>query len=106
MESIYTNEYRYGAQCIGASIARSRHVQECDSSFDRGVQYLSIRYTNRLETANLRAFSRYDCDSYDNALAETVNGLYKTEVIEYLKARLARFSGCTTCDNKLGRLVQ
>ncbi|MFZ7793665.1 IS3 family transposase [Acinetobacter lwoffii] len=53
---------------------------------DRGVQYLSIRYTNRLETANLRASVGTTGDSYDNALAETVNGLYKTEVIEYLKA--------------------
>ena len=53
---------------------------------DRGVQYLSIRYTNRLEAANLRASVGTTGDSYDNALAETVNGLYKTEVIKYLKA--------------------
>ena len=53
---------------------------------DRGVQYLSIRHTNRLEAANLRASVGTTGDSYDNALAETVNGLYKTEVIEYLKA--------------------
>ncbi|EXA54896.1 putative iSRSO8-transposase orfB protein [Acinetobacter baumannii 348935] len=71
---------------------------------DRGVQYLSIRYTNRLEAANLRASVGTTGDSYDNALAETVNGLYKTEVI--FKSRLARFSRCTTCDTKLGRLVQ
>ncbi len=53
---------------------------------DRGVQYLSIRYTNRLAAANLRASVGTTGDSYDNALAETVNGLYKTEVIEYLKS--------------------
>ena len=53
---------------------------------DRGVQYLSIRYTNRLEAANLRASVGTTGDSYDNALAETVNGLYKTEVLEYLNA--------------------
>lgn len=53
---------------------------------DRGVQYLSIRYTHRLEAANLRASVGTTGDSYDNALAETVNGLYKTEVIEYLKS--------------------
>ena len=52
---------------------------------DRGVQYLSIRYTNRLEAANLRASVGTTGDSYDNALAETVNGLYKSEVIDYLK---------------------
>ena len=56
---------------------------------DRGVQYLSIRYTNRLEAANLRASVGTTGDSYDNALAETVNGLYKTEVIEYLKADMS-----------------
>ena len=53
---------------------------------DRGVQYLSIRYTNRLEAANLRASVGTTGNSYENTLAETVNGLYKTEVIEYLKA--------------------
>ncbi len=53
---------------------------------DRGVQYLSIRYTNRLEAANLRASVGTTGDSYDNALAETVNGLYKTEVIESLNS--------------------
>ena len=53
---------------------------------DRGVQYLSIRYTNRLGAENLRASIGTTGDSYDNALAETVNGLYKTEMIEYLKA--------------------
>ena len=62
---------------------------------DRGVQYLSIRYTNRLEAANLRASVGTTGDSYDNALAETVNGLYKTEVIKYFKSRFARFSRCT-----------
>ena len=50
------------------------------------MQYLSIRYTNRLEAANIRASVGTTGDSYDNALAETVNGLYKTEVIEYLKS--------------------
>ena len=40
----------------------------------------------RLEAANLRASVGTTGDSYDNALAETVNCLYKTEVIEYLKA--------------------
>ncbi|NAR31184.1 IS3 family transposase [Acinetobacter haemolyticus] len=53
---------------------------------DRGVQYLSIRYTSRLEAANLKASVGTTGDSYDNALAETVNGLYKMEVIDYLKS--------------------
>jgi putative transposase len=48
---------------------------------DRGVQYLSIRYTERLEDAGAVRSVGSRGDSYDNALAETVNGLYKTEVI-------------------------
>jgi putative transposase len=48
---------------------------------DRGVQYLSIRYTDRLAEAGIERSVGTVGDSYDNALAETVNGLYKTEVI-------------------------
>jgi|TARA_B100000315_G_C14504723_1_gene554040 transposase InsO family protein len=48
---------------------------------DRGSQYLSIRYTERLAEANIDASVGSVGDSYDNALAETINGLYKTEVI-------------------------
>jgi putative transposase len=49
---------------------------------DRGVQYLSIRYTERLEEAGIARSVGSRGDSYDNALAETVNGLYKAEVIQ------------------------
>jgi transposase InsO family protein len=48
---------------------------------DRGVQYLSIRYTLRLAEAGIESSVGTTGDSYDNALAETVIGLYKTEVI-------------------------
>ncbi len=48
---------------------------------DRGVQYLSIRYTERLDEAGIAPSVGSVGDSYDNALAETINGLYKTEVI-------------------------
>ena len=48
---------------------------------DRGSQYVSIRYTERLEEAGLMPSVGSTGDSYDNALAETINGLYKTEVI-------------------------
>jgi transposase InsO family protein len=47
---------------------------------DRGSQYVSIRYTERLEEAGLMPSVGSTGDSYDNALAETINGLYKTEV--------------------------
>ena len=48
---------------------------------DRGVQYVSIRYTERLADAGLEPSVGSVGDSYDNALAETINGLYKAEVI-------------------------
>ena len=48
---------------------------------DRGSQYLSIRYTDRLSEAGFKASVGSIGDSYDNALAETINGLYKAEVI-------------------------
>jgi putative transposase len=48
---------------------------------DRGVQYLSIRYTERLGEAGVVNSVGSRGDSYDNALAESFNGLYKTELI-------------------------
>jgi transposase InsO family protein len=48
---------------------------------DRGSQYLSIRYSERLAEAGLEPSVGSIGDSYDNALAETIIGLYKTEVI-------------------------
>jgi transposase InsO family protein len=49
---------------------------------DRGVQYLAIRYTERLAKAGIEPSVGSVGDSYDNALAESVIGLYKTEVIK------------------------
>lgn len=48
---------------------------------DRGSQYVSIRYTERLATAGIEPSVGSVGGSYDNALAETINGLYKAEVI-------------------------
>ena len=48
---------------------------------DRGSQYVSIRYTERLAEAGIEPSVGSKGDSYDNALAETINGLYKTELI-------------------------
>ncbi|WP_431120872.1 IS3 family transposase [Variovorax paradoxus] len=58
---------------------------ERDSSLichsDRGSQYVSIRYTERLAEAGIEPSVGSKGDSYDNALAETINGLYKAELI-------------------------
>lgn len=48
---------------------------------DRGSQYLSIKYTERLAEAGIEPSVGSVGDSYDNALAGTINGLYKAEVI-------------------------
>jgi transposase InsO family protein len=48
---------------------------------DRGSQYVSIRYSERLAEADIEPSVGSKGDSYDNALAETINGLYKAELI-------------------------
>ena len=57
---------------------------------DRGVQYVSIRYTERLAEAGIEPSVGSRGDSYDNALAESIIGLYKTEMLCF--ASVAR--GC------------
>ena len=60
---------------------------------DRGSQYISIRYTERLAQAGIEPSVGSRGDSYDNALAESVNGLYKAELIHRrtpCKTRAAR----------------
>jgi putative transposase len=65
------------------SMAWFRRKPEASVIFhsDRGSQYVSIRYTERLAEAGLEPSVGSVGDSYDNALAETINGLYKAEVI-------------------------
>ncbi|QED76523.1 IS3 family transposase (plasmid) [Escherichia coli] len=48
---------------------------------DKGTQYVSLAYTERLKEAGLLASTGSTGDSYDNAMAESINGLYKAEVI-------------------------
>jgi len=63
---------------------RTRFGQELDGLVhhsDRGVQYLSIRYTERLAENAVVASVGSRGDSYDNALAESIIGLYKTELV-------------------------
>ncbi len=60
---------------------RSEQLEGLVHHSDRGVQYLAIRYTERLADAGAVHSVGSHGDSYDNALAETVVGLYKTELI-------------------------
>jgi transposase InsO family protein len=62
----------------------ARLLEPCDALIhhsDRGSQYLAIRYTDRLRDAGIESSVGSVGDSYDNALAESVIGLYKTELI-------------------------
>ena len=60
---------------------RGEHLDGLIHHSDRGVQYLAIRYTERLAEAGAVASVGSRGDSYDNALAESFNGLYKAELI-------------------------
>jgi putative transposase len=64
-----------------ALYARQPERDELIHHSDRGSQYVSIRYTERLAEAGIEPSVGSKGDSYDNALAETINGLYKAEVI-------------------------
>ena len=66
-----------------ALAARQPDPQTLIHHSDRGVQCLSIKYTERLEEAKIDPSVGSVGDSYDNAMAETINGLYKAEVIEH-----------------------
>ena len=57
---------------------------------DRGSQYVSIRYSERLAEAGIEPSVGSTGDSYDNALAETINGLYKAEMIHRRRPRKTR----------------
>ena len=63
---------------------------------DRGSQYLSIRYTERLAQAGIEPSVGSRGDSYDNAWAESINGLYKAELIHRKAAWKTKASGCLT----------
>lgn len=63
---------------------RTRHGASLDGLIhhsDRGVQYVAIRYTERLAANGVVNSVGSRGDSYDNAMAETINGLYKTELV-------------------------
>lgn len=69
------------------ALEQALHERKTDEQLihhsDRGSQILSIRYTERLAEAGIEASVGSKGDAYDNALAETVIGLFKTEVIRH-----------------------
>ena len=72
---------RLKLHCVTHDIALMHFVVEALRRPVESAQYLSIRYTERLAAAGLEPSVGSVGDSYDNALAESVIGLYKTEVV-------------------------
>ena len=73
-----SSSMRWSRPCT--SVAR-RRAAASSTTATAALQYVSIRYTERLAEAGIEPSVGSVGDSYDNALAETINGLYKTEVI-------------------------
>jgi putative transposase len=68
---------------VSARLRTGQQVTGVIHHGDRGAQYLAIRYTSRLAEAGAIASVGSKGDSYDNALAETIIGLYKAELIRH-----------------------
>jgi transposase InsO family protein len=66
---------------LGQALHARRRTEGLVQRSDCGVQYLPIRYTERLAEAGIEPLMGSVGDSYDNALTESIIGLYKTEVI-------------------------
>lgn len=69
---------------MGIWTRRGQHLGDLVHHSDRGVQYLAIVYSNRLDEAGVAPSVGSKGDSFDNALAESVNASYKAECIERL----------------------
>ena len=76
-------EAQFVLDALEQALAERRPVGSGDliHHSDRGVQYVSIKYTERLVDAGIKPSVGSVGDSYDNALAETIIGLFKAEVI-------------------------
>lgn len=72
---------------------------------DRGSQYVSIKYTERLAAAGIQPSVGSVGDSYDNALAESINALYKAELI-HRRGPWRSFEAVVFATLRVGRLVQ
>ncbi len=86
-------------------VRRNQEVEGLVHHSDRGVQYLAIRYTERLADAGAVCSVGSRGDSYDNALAESVIGLFKTEVVKKQGSWRA-FEQLELATARWGRLVQ
>ena len=75
-----TLDWKTPAEALDQWLAIGQQIRLLRRPFE-SAQYVSIRYTERLAEAGIEPSVGSVGDSYDNALAETINGLYKAEVI-------------------------
>ena len=78
--------------CTPSNVKVGQLCLQINNHSDRGSQYVSIRYSERLAEAGIEPSVGSRGDSYDNALAETINGLYKAELIHRRASWKARES--------------
>lgn len=76
-----SQETQFVLDALEQALHARRPAEQLIHHSDRGSQYVSIRYTERLAEAGIEPSVGSVGDSYDNALAETINGLYKAEVV-------------------------
>lgn len=82
MACLCIDERRPDAGCAGADpVGTQGKGRDLIHHSDKGSQYLSIRYAERLAEIGIAASVGSTGDAYDNAMAETINGLYKAEVV-------------------------
>ena len=73
---------------LNQEIADRNKPEDVIHHSNRGIQYLFIRYTSSMTGSGIIASVGTTGDCYDNALAETVDKLYKSEVVEYLPSNI------------------
>ena len=100
-----TQDTQFVLDALEQAIHARRPAEKLIHHSDRGSQYVSIKYTERLADAGLEPSVGSVGDSYDNALAETIIGLFKTEVINRTGAVEVQRSG-RMGNPAMGRLVQ
>lgn len=69
-------------QAIWTRSREGRELSGLVAHHDHGVQYMSVAYSERLDAAGIKPSTGAVGSSYDNALAESINGLYKTELVK------------------------
>src|SRR6056297_2494295 len=79
-----TQDTQFVLDALEQAIHTRRPAEKLIHHSDRGSQYLSIKYTERLADAGIDTSVGSVGDSYDNAMAESIIGLFKTEVINFL----------------------